>query len=201
MTTFDSTQFTIRPMPDGDVATESDGVRIRLMQPTEADAVSALVEGAYAADFELSAAYRADISAVAERAREHEVWVATDATSGVLLGTVSTPRAGAAISPLARDGELDFRFLGVAAAARRRGIGELLVEHVLLLARLRGIGRVVLNTGPDMVAAQRLYERLGFERLHEREYVFERPDGSSFLMLAYGRDTDVDAERRQSGAA
>ena len=45
----------------------------------------------------------------------------------------------------------------------------------------------MLNTGPDMVAAQRLYDRLGFERLHEREYVFERPDGSSFLMLAYGR--------------
>jgi ribosomal protein S18 acetylase RimI-like enzyme len=199
MTTFDSTPFTIRPMPDG-VETESAGVRIRLMLPSEADAVSALVEGAYAADFELSAAYRADISAVADRAREHQVWVATDASSGLLLGTVSTPRAGAAISPLARDGELDFRFLGVAAAARRRGIGELLVQHVLLLARLRGIGRVVLNTGPDMVAAQRLYERLGFERLHEREFVFERPDGSSFLMLAYGRDTVV-AARRESGAA
>jgi len=201
MTTFDSTHFIIRPMPDGGVATERDGVRIRLMLPTEADAVSALVEGAYGADFELSEAYRADIAAVADRAREHEVWVATDASSGLLLGTVSTPRAGAAISPLARDGELDFRFLGVAAAARRRGIGELLVQHVLLLARLRGTGRVVLNTGPDMVAAQRLYERLGFERLHEREFVFERSDGSSFLMLAYGRDTVVDAVRSVSGAA
>jgi ribosomal protein S18 acetylase RimI-like enzyme len=176
-------------------------VRVRLMRPTEADAVSALIEGAYAADFELSENYRADIAAVADRARDHQVWVATDATSGRLLGTASTPRAGAAISPLARDGELDFRFLGVAAEARRRGIGELLVQHVLLLARLRGIRRVVLNTGPDMVAAQRLYERLGFERLHEREFVFERPDGSSFLMLAYGRDTDIEAGRREAGAA
>ena len=201
MTTFDSTPFTIRTMHDGDVATERDGVRIRRMLPSEADAVSILVEGAYAADFELSEAYRADIAAVADRAREHEVWVATDASSGVLLGTVSTPRAGRAISPLARDGELDFRFLGVAAAARGRGIGELLVQHVLLLARLRGLGRVVLNTGPDMVAAQRLYERLGFERLHEREYVFERADGSSFLMLAYGRDAVVDGARPESGAA
>jgi ribosomal protein S18 acetylase RimI-like enzyme len=75
---------------------------------------------------------------------------------------------------------------------------------VLLLARLRGIGRVVLNTGPDMVAAQRLYERLGFERLHEREFVFERPDGSSFLMLAYGRDVDAKPQvdlQRETGAA
>jgi len=164
-------------------------VRVRLMRPDEAGEVSALVESAYATDFELSEEYRASIAAVAERARDHQVWVATDAASGMLLGTVSTPRPGRAISPLAREGELDFRFLGVTAAARRRGLGALLVEHVLLLARIRGVPRVVLNTGPDMVTAQRLYDRLGFERLHEREFRFERPDGTSFLMLAYGRDT------------
>lgn len=166
-------------------------VRVRLMHSHEADEVSRLTEAAYAVDFELSEAYRADIAAVAERARDHQVWVATDAASGMLLGTASTPRAGNAISPLARDGELDFRFLGVAAGARRRGIGALLVDHVMLLARLRAIPRVVLNTGPDMVAAQRLYEGMGFSRLHEREYVFERADGSSFLMLAYGRHADA----------
>lgn len=168
---------------------EREDVRVRLMRADEAPDVSALVESAYAADFELSDEYRASIAAVAERASDHQVWVATDAWSGMLLGTVSTPRAGEAISPLAHDGELDFRYLGVAAAARRRGIGALLVEHVLLLARIRAIPRVVLNTGPDMVAAQRLYDRLGFERLHEREFRFQRRDGSSFLMLAYGRDT------------
>ena len=169
-------------------------VRVRLMLPAEAAAVSALVESAYAADFELSDGYRASIAAVDERAREHQVWVATDATSGILLGTLSTPRAGRAISPLAQEDELDFRFLGVAAEARRRGVGETLVRHVLRLARIRGLVRVVLNTGPDMLAAQRLYDRLGFERLHEREFRFERPDGSSFLMMAYGRVVDPTSE-------
>ena len=169
-------------------------VRVRLMRPGEADEVSELTEAAYAVDFELSEAYRADIAAVAERARDHQVWVATDAASGMLLGTASTPRAGNAISPLARDGELDFRFLGVAAGARRRGIGALLVEHVLLLARLRAIPRVVLNTGPDMFAAQRLYESMGFHRLYEREFVFERRDGSNFLMMAYGRHVEAGGE-------
>jgi ribosomal protein S18 acetylase RimI-like enzyme len=178
-----------------------DDVRVRLMRPDEVAAATELVERAYAADFALNDAYRADIVAVAERARDHQVWVATDVSSGALLGTVSTPVAGAAISPLARDGELDFRFLGVAAEARRRGIGEVLVAHVLRLARIRGIDRVVLNTGPDMLAAQRLYERLGFERLHEREFVFGRPDGTSFLMMAYGRDADVDRVRSEAGAA
>ena len=178
-----------------------DDVRVRLMRPDESGAVAALVEAAYAGDFELSDGYRAEIVAVAERARAHQVWVATDAASGMLLGTASTPRGGHAISPLAREGELDFRFLGVASGARRRGIGRLLVEHVLLLARLRGLARVVLNTGPDMVAAQRVYERLGFERLHEREYTFERPDGSSFLMMAYGRDADTEAASDEGAAA
>ena len=175
-------------------------VRMRLMRDDEAAEVSSLAESAYADDFPLSEAYRAEIAAVAERARDHQVWVATDAASGMLLGTTSTPRAGRAISPLARDGELDFRFLGVASSARRRGIGALLVGHVLLLARLRGVPRVVLNTGPDMVAAQRLYERFGFARLHDREYTFERPDGTAFLMMAYGRGTD-ERERRVSAAS
>ncbi len=172
---------------------QRDDVRVRLVRPDETEAVSRLVEAAYADDFELSDGYRAEIVAVAERARDHQVWVATDAASGRLLGTASTPRPGRTISPLARAGELDFRFLGVASDARRRGIATLLVEHVLLLARVRGLSRVVLNTGPDMVAAQRVYERLGFQRLHEREYTFERADGSSFLMMAYGRAAGLEA--------
>lgn len=167
---------------------QRDDVVVRSMRDGEADHVARLVESAYAADFELNAGYRADIVAVAERARDHRVWVAVDSATGELLGTASTPRAGATMSPVARAGELDFRFLGVAPGARRRGIGETLVRHVLRLARIRGMDRVVLNTGPDMLDAQRLYDRLGFARLHEREYRFVRPDGSGFQMLAYGRD-------------
>jgi ribosomal protein S18 acetylase RimI-like enzyme len=179
-----------------------DDVHVRLVRSDEVEAVVELVVRAYTSDFELNDAYRSDIAAVAERARDHQVWVATDASTGALLGTASTPVAGGVISPLARPGELDFRFLGVAAEARRRGVGEVLVEHVLRLARIRGLDRVVLNTGPDMVSAQRLYERLGFERLYEREYTFERPDGSSFVMMAYGRDVDeVAAELGEPGAA
>ncbi|UOQ88491.1 GNAT family N-acetyltransferase [Agromyces endophyticus] len=167
---------------------QRDDLVIRSMRADEADEVAALVEHAYAADFELNAGYRADIVAVAERARDHQVWVAVDTATGELLGTASTPRAGATMSAVARAGELDFRFLGVAPAARGRGVGEALVRNVLLLARIRGLDRVVLNTGPDMLAAQRLYDRLGFSRLHDREFRFERPDGSGFQMLAYGRD-------------
>lgn len=170
---------------------------VRLVRPDEVPAVRTMVRQAYAGDFDLSATYLAEIEAVAERAREHEVWVAVDADTGELLGTVTTPRAGGRLSPVAwHADELDFRFLGVSAAARGRGVGETLVRHVMSLAASRGIRRVVLNTGPEMRAAQRLYERLGFARLSEREHRFVRPDGSSFLMMAYGLDlppADADA--------
>ena len=96
------------------------------------------------------------------------------------------------------DDELDFRFLGVSAAARGRGVGEVLVRHVMELAARRGIRRVVLNTGPEMQSAQRLYSRLGFARLHERECVVDLPSGRSFLLMAYGRD--VEAVSQPSGA-
>lgn len=174
---------------------------VRLVRADEVSAVRTMVRQAYAGDFDLSATYLAEIEAVAERAREHEVWVAADAETGELLGTVTTPRAGSRLSPVAvDDDELDFRFLGVSSGARGRGVGETLVRHVLALAASRGIRRVVLNTGPEMLAAQRLYERLGFARLAEREYEFVRPDGSSFLMMAYGRDVRPDDAETRAAA-
>ena len=171
------------------------GVEVRLVRDDEHEAVGALAREAYAGDFVLSAAYLVEIESVAERAREHEVWVAADAATGALLGTVSTPRPGRRMSAVARnDDELDFRFLGVSAAARGRGVGEVLVRHVMELAARRGIRRVVLNTGPEMQSAQRLYARLGFSRLHEREHVVELPSGRSFLLMAYGRDVEAASE-------
>jgi ribosomal protein S18 acetylase RimI-like enzyme len=160
------------------------------MTPDEASAVGALAVAAYSGDFSLTDEYLAEIGAVDDRANRHEVWVAVDRTTGELLGTVSTPRPGLSISPLAREGELDFRFLGVSHLARGRGVGELMVRHVLALGTARGAHRVVLNTGPDMIAAQRLYDRLGFTRLHDREYIVTRSDGTTFPILAYGLDLE-----------
>ena len=75
-------------------------------------------------------------------------------------------------------------------------LAQLEVDGVGGLGQLRHLLGLVWAHPPHAhVAAQRLYEGMGFRRLHEREYQFERPDGSSFLMLAYGRDADA-RERR-----
>jgi ribosomal protein S18 acetylase RimI-like enzyme len=200
MSSTDPSGTTFAPAPKSSSA--SGGVEVRLVRDDEHEAVGALARQAYAGDFVLSPDYLAEIESVAGRAGEHEVWVAADAATGALLGTVSTPRAGRRMSAVAQhDDELDFRFLGVSAGARGRGVGEVLVRHVMELAARRGIRRVVLNTGPEMRSAQRLYERLGFARLPEREHVVELPSGRSFLMMAYGRDVDGASESAASESA
>jgi ribosomal protein S18 acetylase RimI-like enzyme len=60
--------------------------------------------------------------------------------------------------------------LVVDRAARGKRIGELLVLDCLDRARAAGKRRMVLSTDPRMRAAHRLYERLGFTRLPERDW-------------------------------
>jgi ribosomal protein S18 acetylase RimI-like enzyme len=47
--------------------------------------------------------------------------------------------------------------------ARGRGIGEALLREAVELAARAGASRVNLTSTPDRVAANRLYQRLGFE--------------------------------------
>ncbi|WP_236829668.1 GNAT family N-acetyltransferase [Blastococcus sp. KM273128] len=49
-------------------------------------------------------------------------------------------------------------------------MGEALVRACLARARQAGRRRVVISTGTRMTAAHRLYERLGFTRLPERDW-------------------------------
>jgi ribosomal protein S18 acetylase RimI-like enzyme len=161
-------------------------VLIRLAEPGEYEAIAELSDAAYSHDYKISDHYRDNLRDVAARAAEHEVWVAVDRHSGQLLGTVVTPRPGGHLSELGRDGELEFRLLAVAPSARRRGIGRLLVEHVIALAAERGASRVVMNSGPDMTGAHRLYDSMGFTRLTERET--RTVPGHTQPLLAFGYD-------------
>ncbi|MFJ4159367.1 GNAT family N-acetyltransferase [Microbacterium testaceum] len=160
---------------------------IRLVAPPEYAEAGRITAEAYRASYDgLSEAYLASLADVAGRVDQGEVWVAVDGDE--IVGTVWTPRPGERLSPLGREGELDFRQLAVAPSARGRGVGEALTRHVVALARSRGAERVVMNSGPEMLGAHALYLKLGFRRLTEREHPVEVEPGRVIDLRAFGLD-------------
>lgn len=181
---------TAAPAPSAsETGYEAAGLRLRLIRIEEMSAVGALARAAYAEDYPgLPADYLTEIAAVAERARSTQVWVAEDTATGELTGTVTLPEPGRVLSAVAQEGEMDVRLLAVARTARGRGVGGLLMQHAIATARERGAHRLVLNTSTEMPGARRLYERLGFVRLVEREEDRVESDGRAYRLLAYGLD-------------
>ncbi len=59
--------------------------------------------------------------------------------------------------------------LGVTKPARRNGVGEALMRHVLERAAAQGIERISLEVLVENEQAIRLYEKLGFEHVRELE--------------------------------
>jgi ribosomal protein S18 acetylase RimI-like enzyme len=146
-------------------------VEIRPPRPEEYAAAGEVTVRAYDADGHLAGdvGYDAKLRDIAARVELAEVLVAVD-EGGEVVGTVTVVRPGSAYAEVSRPGELEFRMLAVAPSARGRGIGEALTRAVLDRARTLGIRTVVLSSGEGMRSAHRLYERLGFTRLAERDW-------------------------------
>jgi ribosomal protein S18 acetylase RimI-like enzyme len=83
------------------------------------------------------------------------------------------------------DGEASFRMLAVSTAAQGRGIGEALVVRCLDEARAAGRSAVFIHTGEWMTTAHRLYRRLGFVPVPERDWVLT---DLGFALLGYRID-------------
>jgi ribosomal protein S18 acetylase RimI-like enzyme len=117
--------------------------------------------------------YLARLRDAAARAEQAELLVATD-DDGTLLGSVTFAAGGSPYAETATGPqEAGFRMLVVDPAARGRGVGEALVLACLDLARAGGAHIVRLSTQPEMHAAHRLYERLGFRRTPELDWTPE----------------------------
>lgn len=162
-------------------------VRARLIRPEELEQVSELVLAAYRDDYEgLGVDYLSEIADVETRAANHRVWVAEDTKTAELLGTITAPRGAELITAVSVPGEMDLRLLGVGQGARGRGIGGMLMAHCIKLAEIRGASQLVLETSPVMKNAWRLYDKLGFTRLTERDRDIVLDDGAALTLLTYG---------------
>jgi ribosomal protein S18 acetylase RimI-like enzyme len=144
---------------------------VRPAEPRDHDAVGALTVRAYVDDGHIpaDADYTLHLADAGGRARDAMLLVAVDEDDEP-VGTVTFAVAGSRMAELSREGEAEFRMLAVSPRARGRGVGEALVRACLDEARRAGARAVVLSTQPRMTAAHRIYERLGFTRIPERDW-------------------------------
>jgi ribosomal protein S18 acetylase RimI-like enzyme len=137
--------------------------------PADFPGIAELTLGVYLGEGLASEGYAEQLADVEGRAGRSELLVVRD-DGGRVVGSVALVLAGDFGEVTESDDEASFRMLVVDAAVRGRGVGDLLVRTCLDRARAAGKRRVVISTDPRMTAAHRLYRRLGFRRLPERDW-------------------------------
>lgn len=160
---------------------------VRPARPDEFAALGELVAGAYVSDGQLDLVadrpYLDVLRDVAARAAHAEVLAAVDSDGTVLGGVTFVAEHGGPYADLAQPGEAEFRALAVSASARGAGVGDALARACVERARaVEGCARLVLSTQTTMTTARRLYERLGFVRLPDRDWM----PVAHVTLLAYG---------------
>lgn len=145
-------------------------LEIRPVRPEEVAETGALVEAAYAAGglLDNDRGYGAHVRDVQGRVGTVPVLVAV--RDGRVVGSVTLAPHGSAHSELAREGEMEFRYLGVAPEAWGTGVATRLVEAVDERAAVDGCERLVLCVISSNVSAERAYERMGFTRVPDRDW-------------------------------
>lgn len=111
------------------------------------------------------------------------------APSGSLLGTVTLVRGGESASRIAGADEIEVHLLAVRADARGHGIGEALVSALLRDPVAQRASAVWLWTQPSMISAQRLYQRLQFQRVPSRDFRDGTREFLVFSRLLSGHST------------
>lgn len=135
---------------------------LRHAVPDEYDEVGDVLAAAFTTGCTSTPEYLAGLHAIAERAQTSNVWVVVD-DEGV-LASVLTPMPGVLDSEI-----FTFNILGVGPRGRGLGLGRVLTDHAVAVARSLGLRRVDIHSGPQMIWAHQMYLRYGFVRRIEME--------------------------------
>jgi ribosomal protein S18 acetylase RimI-like enzyme len=165
------------------VNSSASSLSVESARPEDFDRIAELTVAVYVQGGLASEGYAPELADVAGRASRSDLLVVRDADDRV-VGSVALVLDGDFGEVTASDEEAAFRMLVVDPRTRGQGIGELLVTTCLDRARAAGKKRMVLSTDPRMTAAHRIYERLGFSRLPERDW--SPMSGIDLLVYARG---------------
>lgn len=138
------------------------GLVLRHAVPAEYQEVGDVLAAAFTTGCWVTEEYLAGLHAIAERARTANVWVVADDRG--ILAAVLTPQ------PRHLDADaFTFNILGVGPRGRGHGLGRVLTDHAVDVARSLGLRTVEIHSGPQMTSAHRVYVDYGFVRRIEQE--------------------------------
>lgn len=141
---------------------------VRPAHPEEHAAIADLTATVYLTEGWGDEEYESELRDVAGRVASATVLVAVEGDA--VVGAVTVATRGGPWAEQAAPGDAVVRMLVTDPARRGRGTGEALMRACLDHARQDGCTRVRLSTQPGMVAAHRIYQRLGFVRVPEDDW-------------------------------
>ena len=136
---------------------------LRLLESTDADAISALLP---------DLGYQATSDQVARRLAALREWPDQEAFVADVDGAVVGLCHVQGVRMLNSEGYAEIQALVVSTARQGQGLGKQLVAHACDWAFARGYDRVRLRSGVQREAAHAFYEHLGFEKA-KASYAFE----------------------------
>ncbi len=146
----------------------SSGIVVRSAHAGDYAAIRDLTVGIYVGEGLSNPGYVSTLGDVEGRAAHTDLLVAE--AGGRVVGSVALAARGGPYAELAGPEEAVFRMLVVDPASRGQGAAQALVGACLDRARAAGCSRMVISTQPEMAAAHRLYQRLGFSREPARDW-------------------------------
>lgn len=164
---------------------------VRTVSPDETSRlqeIGELTALAYLADGLIDHAhpYLPQLRDAAARARHADLLAMFDGDrgEGAIVGTITLVPPGSPFIELAQDGEYELRMLAVSPIERGRGIGRTLAQAAMDRAVAQGASRIVLSTMETMHVAHRLYERMGFVRREELDWVVKDNEDGTVTRLS-----------------